>query len=125
MDTYLLKDNFQIFFCFWYIPSLLRSDYFFMMAIFKMMMTFYFRSAKLYKAHLWVARCLCPWNFPGKDTGAYFHFLLQGIFPTRASKPGLLHLLHWQMDSLPLHHVGNPLGSTVSCIVFLGRREID
>ena len=30
------------------------------------------------------------------------HFLLQGIFPSRGSNPGLLHLLHWQTDSLPL-----------------------
>ena len=30
------------------------------------------------------------------------HFLLQGIFPSRGSNPGLLHLLHWQADSLPL-----------------------
>ena len=24
-----------------------------------------------------------PWNFPGKDTGAGCHFLLQGIFSTQ------------------------------------------
>ena len=28
-------------------------------------------------------RLLCPWNFPGKNTGVGCHFLLQGIFPTR------------------------------------------
>ena len=27
-------------------------------------------------------RPLCPWYFPGKDTGVVCHFLLQGIFPT-------------------------------------------
>ena len=26
---------------------------------------------------------LCPWDFPGKNTGVCCHFLLQGIFPTR------------------------------------------
>ena len=31
------------------------------------------------------------------------HFLLQGIFPTRGLNTRLLHLLHWQVDSLPLH----------------------
>ena len=31
-------------------------------------------------------------------------FLLQGIFPTQASNP---HLLHWQADSLPLSHQGS------------------
>jgi len=25
-------------------------------------------------------RLLCPWNFPGKNTGVGCHFLLQGIF---------------------------------------------
>ena len=29
------------------------------------------------------------------------HFLLQGIFPTQGSKRCHLHLLHWQMYSLP------------------------
>ena len=28
-------------------------------------------------------RLLCPWNFPGKNTGVGCHFLLQGIFPTQ------------------------------------------
>ena len=44
----------------------------------------------------------CPWDFPGKNTGVSCHFLLQGIFPTQGSNPRLLHLLHWQADSLPL-----------------------
>ena len=34
---------------------------------------------------------LSPWNFPGKSTGVGCHFLLQGIFPTQGSNPGLLH----------------------------------
>ena len=34
---------------------------------------------------------LCPWNFPGKDTGVGCHFLLQEIFPTQGSNLGLLH----------------------------------
>ena len=37
---------------------------------------------------LWL---LCPWDFPNKDTGVSCHFLLQGIFPTQRSNPGLLH----------------------------------
>ena len=36
-------------------------------------------------------RLLCPWDFPGKDTGVGCHFLLQGIFPTHGLNPGLLH----------------------------------
>ena len=32
---------------------------------------------------------LHPWDFPGKNTGVGCHFLLQGIFLTQESKPGL------------------------------------
>ena len=42
----------------------------------------------------------------GKNTGVACHFLLQGIFPTQGSNLILLHLLHWQADSLPLCHLG-------------------
>ena len=28
----------------------------------------------------WNRSLLCPWNFPGKNTGVGCHFLLQGIF---------------------------------------------
>ena len=35
-------------------------------------------------------RLLCPWNSAGKDAGVGNHSLLQGIFPTQGSKPGLL-----------------------------------
>ena len=45
------------------------------------------------------ARLLCPWDFPIKNTGVGFNFLLLGIFPTQGSN---LHLLlgrkvlyHW------------------------------
>ena len=36
-------------------------------------------------------RLLCPWNSPGQNTGVRCHSLLQGIFPTQRSYPGLLH----------------------------------
>ena len=29
-----------------------------------------------------LVRLLCPWNFPGKNTGVGCHFVLQGIFDT-------------------------------------------
>ena len=54
------------------------------------------------------ARLLCPRDFPGKNTGEGFHFLLQGIFPTQRSNPRLLHLLHWQAGSLPPAPPGKP-----------------
>ena len=54
------------------------------------------------------ARLLYPQSFPGKNTGVGCHFLLQGIFPTQGSNLHLLCLLHWQVDSLPLSHLGSP-----------------
>ena len=30
---------------------------------------------------------LCPWDFPGKNTGVGCHIFLQGIFPTKGSNP--------------------------------------
>ena len=36
------------------------------------------------------SRVLCPRAFPGKNTGVGYHYLLQGIFPTQESNPGLL-----------------------------------
>ena len=48
------------------------------------------------------ASLLCPWNFPGKNTGVHCCFLLQGIFLAQWSNQHLLYLLHWQMNSLPL-----------------------
>ena len=37
-----------------------------------------------------------------------FHALLQGICPTHRSNPHCLHLLHWQVGSLPLAPSGKP-----------------
>ena len=52
-------------------------------------------------------RLLCPWDFPGKDTGVGCHFLLQGIFLTQGQNPGLLHCRH----SLPTELWGKPLAA--------------
>ena len=57
---------------------------------------------------LYSTRLLCPWDFPGKNTGVSCHFLLPGIFPTQGSNPCLFCLLHWQADSLPLSHLRSP-----------------
>ena len=51
-------------------------------------------------------RLLCPWDFPGKDTGVGCYFLLQGIFPIQGLNMGLLHcrqilyLLNYKGSSL-------------------------
>ena len=51
---------------------------------------------------------LCPWDYPGKNTGVDWHDLLQGIFLTQGSNQHLLCLLHWQADYSPLSHLGSP-----------------
>ena len=40
----------------------------------------------------------CLWSLPGKNTGVGCHFPFQGL------NSRLRHLLHWQVDSLPLWH---------------------
>ena len=59
-------------------------------------------------------RLLCLWDSPGKNTGARCHFLLQGIFPTKGSN---LHLLHWQVGSLPLVFPGDSDSKESACNV--------
>ena len=58
-------------------------------------------------------KLLCPWDSPGKNTGVGCHAILQGIFPTHASNPRLLILLHWKVDSLPQAPPGKPNYSNV------------
>ena len=50
-------------------------------------------------------------GFPRQEYWRGCHLLLQGIFLTQASNPCLLHLLHCQVDSLPLSHLGSPTAS--------------
>ena len=55
---------------------------------------------------LYPARLLCPWNFPGKNTGVDCHSLLQEIFLTQGSNPGLLH---YRQTLYLLSFQGSPL----------------
>ena len=54
---------------------------------------------------LWPRGLYSPWNSPGQNSGVGNHSLLQGIFPTQGSKPGLLHcrqILHqWSHQGSP------------------------
>ena len=68
----------------------------------------------------WTTKFLCPWDFPGKKTKVGCHFLLQGILLIQGLNPCLLHLLYWQADSLPLSHLGCPLGKSTRVQVGLG-----
>ena len=49
-----------------------------------------------------------PWDFPGKSAGLDWHFLLQGIFPTQKSNPGLPHC---RQTLYRLSQQGFPCGS--------------
>ena len=40
---------------------------------------------------LWPTRLFCPWNSLGKNNGVGCYALLEGIFPTQESDPGLSH----------------------------------
>ena len=51
-------------------------------------------------------------GFPGKNTGVCCHFLLPGIFLTQGSNLRPQYLLHWQVNSLPLSHLGSPHAHT-------------
>ena len=53
------------------------------------------------------ARLLCPWNFPGKNTGVGCYFLHQGIFPTQGLKTHFLRLLHSRRILYQLSHQGS------------------
>ena len=59
---------------------------------------------------LWPHGLSSPWNSPGENTGAGSLSLLQGIFPTQGSNPGLLHCRRI-LDQLS--YKGNPQGTAV------------
>ena len=63
-------------------------------------------SASLQPCGLQPARFLCQWDSPSKNTGVGCHFLLQVTFPTQGSNP---QLLHRQVDSSLLNHMGSSL----------------
>ena len=54
---------------------------------------------------------------PGKNTGVGCHFQLQGIFLAQGLNLCLLHLLHWQVDSLPLLLLLSHFSSVQLCAI--------
>ena len=52
-----------------------------------------------------VARLLCPGGSPGQRTGVGSHSIIQGIFPTQGSNPGLLCC---RRTLYQLSHKGSP-----------------
>ena len=62
---------------------------------------------------LWVRGLYSPWNSPNQNTGVRSLSLLQGIFPTHGSNPGLLHFL-------PAEPQGKPKNTGVGSLPFSG-----
>ena len=60
------------------------------------------------------SRLLCLWDFPDNNNGMGCHFPLQGIFQTQGLNPPLLPLLCWQVDSLPMIHLGSPCAAAAA-----------
>ena len=56
----------------------------------------------------WIVACQAPLSmgFSGENTGVGCHFLLQRIFPTQESNPGLLHC---RQILYQLSYEGSPL----------------
>ena len=52
-------------------------------------------------------------EIPRREYWSGLSFPIQGIFPTQGLNPRLLHLLHWQVDSLPLALPGKPIVTTL------------
>ena len=69
---------------------------------------------------LWPHGLYSPWNSPGQNTGVGSLSLLQGIFPTQGSNPGLpycrqiLYQLSYQGSPRILEWVAYPLSSDLS-----------
>jgi len=62
-------------------------------------------------ASLWTVACQAPLSmgFSRQEYWSGCHALLQRIFLTQGLNLDLLHLLHWQVGSLPLVPLGKPL----------------
>ena len=58
----------------------------------------------------WTVACqfLLSMGFPRQEYWSGCHFLLQGIFLTQGLN---LHVLHWQVDLLPLSHQNSPINA--------------
>ena len=71
----------------------------------------HYTHAQLLATQWTIARLLCSWDSPGKNTGMGCHALLQGIFPTLGSNPGLPNR---RQILYQLSHQGSPHQLTLS-----------
>ena len=88
-----------------------------------MFIVFSVASDSLWPHGLEPSRLFCPWNFPGKNIGVGNHFLFPGIFPTQGLNSHLLHLLQWQVFSLPLQHLWLYLAIYINTCYFLEKQQ--
>ena len=85
----------------------------------------HFSRVQLYR--LEPTRLLCPWDFPGKNTGVGCHGLLQGIFATQGSNLNLLQFLHcrWILYCWATRETQeNNLNTQVCVITFISLRRL-
>ena len=47
------------------------------------------------------ARLLCPWDYPGENTGVGCHFLLQGVVKVKSGN--VKFLVHYQSSEVIFH----------------------
>ena len=90
--------SFQTYIIFW-------RPYFFLFSSGHAVLSCSVVSDSLWSHGLQPATPLCPWDSPGRNTGVGCHTLLQGIFPTQGSNPGLPH---WRQILYRLSHQGRP-----------------
>ena len=59
----------------------------------------------------WTVACQAPLTigFPRQEYWSRLSFPIPGVLETQGSNVCLLHLLHWQADSLPPYHLESPL----------------
>ena len=77
---------------------------------------------------LWPHGLHSPWNSPGQTTGVGSCSLLQGIFPTQGSNPGLLHcrqiLYQLSYQGSPTHTLYQLQGSSFNVVLWLSRASL-
>ena len=71
------------------------------------------KSRSVVSDSLWPNGLYSPWNSPGQNTGLGSLSLLQGIFPTQRSNPGLLHC---RLILYQLIHKGSP--RILECVAY-------
>ena len=64
------------------------------------------------------------WNSPGKNTGVGCHFLLQGIFLTQGSNPGLPHCRHDFSPAEPLGKLGSVVVKVLITMLLISTRNL-